>query len=184
MFAVGLLAAGSDGAIHPRNGRSGGVWPATTAEGLPADPLPPAVPSGDPRTVRTIAVTADDVVAALEANERGRRPDRTVLRITPPFSGRMRARIHVEQDIEYGDPAPVHVPPADLVADPPAFPTPDDTEDELRADPEVEYAPERHRRRHERAVEDWREAVRDSLVGTVDLRVGEDTHRVEVAVLG
>lgn len=144
----------------------------------------PAVAEDDPRAVRTIAVTAEDVVAALEANERGRRDGRTVLRITPPFSGRMRARIHVEQGLEYGDPAPVHVPPRDLVADPPPFPSPDDTEDAIRSDPDAEYTRERHRERHARAVEEWREAVRDSLVEAVDLGLPEGTHRVEVAVLG
>jgi len=147
----------------------------------------------DPRSIRTIAVTAGDVVSALEANargrgvardERGRDAGRTVLRVTPPFSGRMRARIHVERGIEYDDPAPVHVPPEDIVADPPPFPTPDDTEDALRADPDAEYTPERHRERHEGAVADWRDAVRASVVDAVDLRLTDGVHRVEVTVLG
>lgn len=138
----------------------------------------------DPRTVRTIAVTAEDVVSALEANERGRRDGRTVLRITPPFSGRMRARIHVEQGLDYGDPAPVHVPPGDLVAEPPPYPSPDDTEDAVRSDPDAEYTRERHRARHVRAVEEWREAVRAGIVDAVELRLPDGTHGVGVAVLG
>lgn len=144
----------------------------------------PPVDSDDPRTIRTVAVTAGDVVAALEANERGRRDGRTVLRITPPFSGRMRARIHVEQGLAYDDPVPVHVPPGDLVADPPPFPSPDETEDELRSDPGVEYTRERHRERHTRAVEGWREAVRDAIVERAALPLAGGPHPVEVAVLG
>ena len=41
--------------------------------------------SDDPTVIRSLAVTADDVVAALEANER--RDAAAVLRVTPPFSG-------------------------------------------------------------------------------------------------
>lgn len=48
--------------------------------------------SGDPTDVRAIAVRRDEVVAALEANVR--RDAGTVLRVTPPFAGRMRARLH------------------------------------------------------------------------------------------
>lgn len=138
----------------------------------------------DPRSVQTVVVTAEDVVAALEANERGRREGRTILRITPPFSGRMRARIHVETGIDYDDPAPVHLAPGDLVADPPPYPSPDDTEDALRADPDTEYTPERHRERHVRAVEEWRGTVRAAVVDRVDLPLPGEPPTVEVAVLG
>ncbi len=155
---------------------------------------------------------------ALEANEEG--GPRTFLRITPPFSGRMRARIHVdtagpagqrsdpgdrtpdaadresgvadrdpahrESDLAErpGDPAAVQVPPERLVADPPAFPSADDTEDELRADPDAEYTPERHRERHVAAVERWRDRVRGSIVDAVDLRLPDGDHRIEVRTLG
>ncbi|GAA0258711.1 hypothetical protein [Halobaculum roseum] len=53
----------------------------------------PQSDDSDPAVIRQLAVTADDVLAALEARDRGRRE--AVLRITPPFSGRMRARLHV-----------------------------------------------------------------------------------------
>jgi hypothetical protein len=52
--------------------------------------VPPDAP--DPTVVHTVAVTVDDVVAAFEANRQT--GAETVLRVTPPFSGRMRARLH------------------------------------------------------------------------------------------
>lgn len=53
------------------------------------------VPAEDPTVVRSIAVTAGDVVTAVVARRSTSR--QPVLRLTPPFSGRMRARIHVLQ---------------------------------------------------------------------------------------
>jgi hypothetical protein len=158
----------------------------------------------DPRSIRSVAVTTGDAVAAYEARQRS--PRRPVLRVTPPFSGRMRARLH--------DPGPVagesdtaaesrggvnesddldaatgalHVPPerfldADAI---PAFPSPDDTEDALRADPDAEFTVERHREGHVEAVERWREAVREGVADEVVIRVnGGESHRVEVKTLG
>jgi hypothetical protein len=138
----------------------------------------------DPRTVCSIAVTAGDVVAAHEAN-RGAGL-RTVLRVTPPFSGRMRARLHRIVDDEGGDEAgAVHVAPAELLtADAPSFPHPDETEDELRADPEVAYSRERHRQRHEAAVDEWRSRATEYVAGTVTLETPDGPHEVEVRVLG
>jgi hypothetical protein len=134
-----------------------------------------------PRDIRSIAVTAEDVVAAFESSRQG--DDRTVLRVTPPFSGRMRARLHVRQaEAPAGDdPSPVHLDPEGLVATAPPYPTPDETEDELRSAPDAEYTPDRHRERHVAALEAWREAVRASIVDAVELPGG---HEVGVSVLG
>lgn len=137
----------------------------------------------DPTAVESVAVTASDLVAALETN---RTTGRTaVLRVTPPFSGRMRARLHVEGDEAYDEPRPVHVPPRALVADDaPAYPTPAETEDALRADPDTEYTVDRHRDRHEAAAEEWRRellgAVRDRA--TIETSAGSVT--VDVSLLG
>jgi hypothetical protein len=51
--------------------------------------------SSDPILVRSIAVTSGDVVAALELNRTS--DDEATLRVTPPFSARMRARLHVDR---------------------------------------------------------------------------------------
>lgn len=137
----------------------------------------------DPRVVRVLAVTVEDVVTALEANER--RDANVVLRATPPFSGRMRARLHVAgTEGEYDGPAPIHVPPATLVEEVPSFPTPDDTADELRSDSEATYSPERHRGRHERRVRRWRATVRESLVDRCTVETAKGPIDVEIAALG
>ncbi|UPW00779.1 hypothetical protein M0R88_01430 [Halorussus gelatinilyticus] len=169
----------------------------------------------DPRAIRSVAVTTDDVVAAHEARQRS--PRRPVLRVTPPFTGRMRARLHdpgpaakrseaaagesaavgqesgtdsgASESVGDRDPATgaVHLPPArflDADAIGP-FPAPDDTEDALRADPEVEFTVERHRERHVEAVEAWRETVRETVMDEAVIRLdGGEVHRVEVKTLG
>lgn len=141
------------------------------------------VTSEDPSTIRSIAVTVDDVVAALEANER--RNTGAILRITPPFSGRMRARIHREgTEGDYGTPEPIHIPPEEFVETVPPFPNPDDTEDELRGDPDAEYSRSEHRKRHEAAVEEWRETVRERIRDRATIETPDGPHEVRISVLG
>jgi hypothetical protein len=114
-----------------------------------------------------------DVVAALEARRRTGR--RAVLRVTPPFSGRMRARLHVagREGAYESDPAPLHLHPARLVGAVPPYPEPEGTA-EPPATPPPDEAVE--------TVEAWRAAVREAVVDEVTLP-GTD-HRVAVAVLG
>jgi len=159
--------------------------------------------STDPRRISSLAVTESDVVDALEAAARGDRE--IVLRITPPFSGRMRARLHdagiVDTEDESGvapgraagppddadyrsdAAASVYVLPERLVADPPTYPTVDDTEDELRASA-TPYTTEHHRERHQAAVEAWRTTVCERLVGEVTLSTETGSTTVSVAYLG
>ena len=140
--------------------------------------------SGDPTDIGSIAVTDRDLVAALEMNRTSEQ--HAVLRLTPPFSGRMRARLHVEQGDEYADePEPIHVEPADLLAgDAPTYPRPSDTEDLLRADPERQYSVERHHEYHTAAVAEWRQAVPESVRERVRLSVPDGVHEVSVTLLG
>lgn len=137
-----------------------------------------------PRTIRSIAVTAEDAVRAYEASERNDRE--TVLRVTPPFSGRMRARLHVPGAGDpTGDPAPVHVDPAALFDDRlPAYPEPADTEAELREDSDLEYSTERHHERHVDRVREWRERARSAIADRVEIETPSGPHAVEVTVLG
>lgn len=139
--------------------------------------------SDDPRAIKSIAVTGEDVVTAAETN---RTSDRTaVLRVTPPFSGRMRARLHVCLDEEGQEPAAVHIPPEHLLADDtPAYPRPAETEDDLRTDPDEEYTVERHREYHETAVREWRHTVQNAILDSVALETAEGSHEVTVHVLG
>lgn len=142
------------------------------------------VPAGsDPTDIRSIAVSAEDVVAAVET---ARTSDReAVLRVTPPFSGRMRARLHVRLRDESTDTGAVHVDPEQLLtADAPVYPRPAETEDRLRADPETTYTVERHRTRHEKAVEEWRASLGDHIRDRVTLDTAAGSVPVDVYVLG
>jgi len=141
------------------------------------------VESDDPTSIRVLAVTADDVVTALETNQR--RDTAAVLRVTPPFSGRMRARLHLDgTEHDYDDPEPIHVPPERLVGSIPSFPTADDTADELRSDPETTYSAETHRSRtrgRNRGVAAARPGVTPRNGDAPD---GCRPHRVRITTLG
>ena len=63
------------------------------------------------------------------------------------------------------------------------MPTPDDTEDELRADPDLEYDPETHRRRHEDALAEWRSAVRGTVLERTTIETPAGPQEIEVAAL-
>lgn len=138
--------------------------------------------SPDPTVVRSIAVTTAAVVAALETNTTTSR--RAVLRLTPPFSGRMRARLHVVHDGEYeGEPQPLHIDPGSLlVEDAPSYPNPDETETELRERGET-YTVESHHEYHAQAVREWRLAIPDAVRDRVTLETDAGPHPVFVKVL-
>jgi hypothetical protein len=138
--------------------------------------------SDDPGVIRSIAVTVDDVVTALEANASADRG--AVLRVTPPFSGRMRARIHIVTGTDSG-PQTLHVDPERLLApDTPVYPRPADTEDALRADPTEEYTVERHREYHADVVTAWRDRLPDTVKDHVTIETPAGPITVEVSVLG
>lgn len=148
------------------------------------EPAPVSPDSSDPSVVTLIAVTVEDVVAALETNATTSR--QAVLRLTPPFSGRMRARLHVDQG-EPSDPGPepVQVPPERLLADDaPGYPRPADTEDALRADPDVAYTVERHRQRHAEAVAEWRQSIPGVIRDRIMLETHDGPQQVTVTTLG
>jgi hypothetical protein len=107
----------------------------------------------------------------------------------------MRARIHRVDATQTGPTGgdesaaaggPIHVDPADLVEDRPAYPEVDETAADL---PEADV--ETRRERHATAVAAWRDTVRESVGGTVAVSVdaastdGTDaTHEIDVVALG
>ncbi|WP_436933734.1 hypothetical protein [Halovenus marina] len=78
--------------------------------------------SPDPTVVSVVVVRAEDVVTALETNVTS--GEHAVVRLTPPFSGRMRARLHVERGAYDETPRPVHIDPETVLDDPPPYPRP------------------------------------------------------------
>lgn len=139
----------------------------------------------DPTIIRVIAVTVEDVITATEMNVTTSR--HAVLRITPPFSGRMRARLHVEQEGEYGNETtrPIHVDPASILADDaPSYPRPAETEDELRNDPTVTYTVDRHHEHHTAAVEEWRQSLSDAIRDRTRIDTPDGPHEIGISTLG
>ncbi|OYR66309.1 hypothetical protein DJ79_13155 [Halorubrum ezzemoulense] len=140
-----------------------------------------------PDRIRSIAVHREDVANALEATLRSDRE--VVLRATPPFSGRMRARLHALDAGGNGGyngnggsddaPAPLHIDPRDLVVDVPPYPEVDDTAAEL---PDADL--ETRRERHAESVEAWRETVRERVGSTVEIEVDGGVRSVDVNALG
>mgnify|MGYP005846667077 CR=1 FL=1 len=139
-----------------------------------------------PERIRSIAVHREDVANALEATLRSDRE--VVLRVTPPYSGRMRARLHslgtaagssAETDDAGGSTA-IHIDPRDLVTGAPAYPEADET-----AADHPDAGVENRRARHAEAVASWRERVRASVVTSVPIADGDGSTRdVDVTVLG
>ncbi|MFD1513678.1 hypothetical protein [Halomarina rubra] len=145
----------------------------------------------DPSAVRSLVVTFDDVVSAAEARRAGRP---VVLRATPPFHGRMRARLHVatpeRSDPPGGadgwtvrDPHAVHLDPWALFdADAPPYPTPADTEDRLRAG-DRPFSTDAHHDYHATAVAAWRRAIRRHRREEARVRTADGTRRVRIGWL-
>lgn len=140
--------------------------------------------SEDPTAISSIAVTVDDVLTAYEANRQ--RDVSVVLRITPPFSGRMRARIHAGPAAYDTTPAPIHIQPETLVDEDRvgSYPTPDGTEDELRNDADETYSPERHHEYHVNRLAEWRTRVREAIVDEIRIDIPNGSHEVDVKPLG
>lgn len=134
----------------------------------------------DPSAIKSLAITSDDIVTAVAATERNR--ENVVLRVTPPYSGRMRARLHVVQPTETADET-IHIPPEKLLSpDAPEVPSTDETADELRESADDSYSVERHRRYHDQRLEEWRETLPEYIVDRIYLpQVG---HEVAISLLG
>lgn len=138
----------------------------------------------DPRVIESVAIQVPDLVRAAEARARDRAA--AVLRVTPPYSGRMRARLHVAANNSY-DPTrpetPIHLMPGALLTDFPTFPTPDETEEQLRA-ADVAYTPERHHDYHQTQVITWRTQIAASIAEATTITVAESSHTIDVLTLG
>ena len=130
----------------------------------------------DPSAIRALAVSSEDVVNAFVYTREN--PGTAVLRVTPPFHGRMRARLHVYQLEDARETGAIHVEPAQLLASEvvDSFPALEETEAALEADD-----PETVRKAHAESLEDWRDRATDAIVEAVDL---EGERRVEVKHLG
>lgn len=122
----------------------------------------------DEQTIRSIAVHREDVIRAHEVTLRTDR--HVVMRVTPPLEGRKRARIHETTAVSESYPPagvdgsePIHINPATLLGDSPAYPEPDDTAPRRQDDVES------HHQRHEEAVAEWRAEVEECIADETQL---------------
>ncbi|MFP8957279.1 hypothetical protein ACLI4Y_11155 [Natrialbaceae archaeon A-CW3] len=133
-------------------------------------------------TIRSIAVTAEDVVDAFGYTREN--PGEAVLRVTPPFHGRMRARLHVFQVDDSPETGAIHLEPARLLDDEAVdvYPTLESVAATMGES--VDPDPETVRKRHAVALEAWRRQAQTAIVGAIDIDTEVGSHRVSVSVLG
>ncbi|WP_312912215.1 hypothetical protein [Natronosalvus caseinilyticus] len=134
----------------------------------------------DPTTVRSLAVTAEDVVNAFVYTREN--PGQAVLRATPPFHGRMRARLHVYRVDDSPATGAVHLEAAALLDDEIVAAYPTLAEVEQRLDGEASAETVREQRAD--ALEAWAERARESILESATLETANGTHRVSVRTLG
>ncbi len=134
---------------------------------------------GDPGAIRSIALSPEDAVDAYVYGREN--PGDAVLRVTPPFHGRMRARIHVYRRDDTELTGAVHLSPAAVIADDVVADYPDLESTLAGADADEA---DRLRERHAESVEAWRERAREAIVETVAIETDDGTNRVDVKTLG
>ncbi|MCU4742833.1 hypothetical protein [Natronoglomus mannanivorans] len=149
----------------------------------------------DPTAIRSLAVSPEDVVDAFVYTREN--PGTAVLRVTPPFHGRMRARLHVYRTDDTRATGAVHCAPADFLADElvDSYPTLEEhagrPEAETESESEIEDErdepdsdPDRIHEAYTAALEAWRERARESIVESVVLEAGECRTDVDVKRVG
>lgn len=137
------------------------------------------VEDDDPTAIRSIALSPGDAASAYAYTQEN--PGEAVLRVTPPFHGRMRARIHVYRDDDAHVTGSVHVPPGAVIADDVVDEYPSLEANLEDADPSET---EQVRKRHADAVEEWQDRARESIVDAVSLALENGSHRVEIKRVG
>ncbi|USZ71725.1 hypothetical protein [Natronosalvus halobius] len=134
----------------------------------------------DPTTIRSLAVAAEDVVNAFVYTREN--PGRAVLRATPPFHGRMRARLHVYRVDDSPETGAVHVEAASLLdAETVAgYPTLEDIEQRVDGEASAETV----REQRADALEVWADRARESIVESAAFETTDGSHRASVSTLG
>ena len=146
----------------------------------------------DPAAIRSLAVSRADVVNAFVYSREN--PGTAVVRVTPPFHGRMRARLHVYHVDDTRATGAIHVSPADLLTEAvvEAYPTLESVEAERGDADGVDSSaggtddgsadPKRLREAYATALESWRERALESVVDEVTLEPDREDEAVRVTV--
>ncbi|WP_222918114.1 hypothetical protein [Natrinema sp. SYSU A 869] len=141
----------------------------------------PSAEDDDPSAIRSVALSPEDAVDAYVYSREN--PGDAVLRVTPPFHGRMRARIHVYRVDDTELTGAVHLSPAAVIADDVVAEYPDLESALADADDDPAEA-DQIRERQAEAVEDWQARAREAIVDSVALETADGTHRVDLKTLG
>lgn len=157
--------------------------------------MSPAEESGpgsqDPTDIRSLAVSSDDAVDAFCYGQEN--PGAAVLRVTPPFHGRMRARLHVYHVDDAPLTGAIHLDPAAVLESavveeyPSLETTLEGVDGGERDDPGEVQSPanaDAVRERHAAAVDRWRERALSALVDSVTIETPTGPHQVDLKPLG
>lgn len=133
----------------------------------------------DPSTIRSIALAPEDAVDAFAYTREN--PGEAVLRVTPPFHGRMRARLHVFRTEDTEVTGAIHLSPESvlkehIVADYPNLESTLEAADAAETDAV--------RKEHAAAVEAWQERARESIRERVPLETDAGTQTVDLKLIG
>lgn len=149
--------------------------------------------SSDPTVIEVLIARHDDVLTAIESYNRGNK--QTVLRVTPPFAVRMRARIHrilpnndPEISLDSGEAtpeptSPINISPVAFVDSTRPIPTVDDIEDQLRHTA-ADYSINQHHETYQAAIESWREDVAKNLCESITFDTATQQIAANVSYLG
>ncbi|WP_226480031.1 hypothetical protein [Natrinema amylolyticum] len=141
----------------------------------------PSAEANDASAIRSIALSPEDAVDAYVYSREN--PGDAVLRVTPPFHGRMRARIHVYRVDDTELTGAVHLSPEAVIADDVVEAYPDLESAVADADDDPSEA-DRIREDHTEAVAEWRARARESIVDSVALETDDGPRRVDLKTLG
>ncbi|SEH16136.1 hypothetical protein SAMN04487967_2455 [Natronorubrum sediminis] len=133
----------------------------------------------DLSAIRSIALAPADVVDAFAYTQEN--PGAAVLRVTPPFHGRMRARIHVFRTEDTEVTGAIHLSPESVLEERVVADYPDLESTLEGADADETDAV---RKEHAAAVEAWQERARESIRETVTLETDEGTQTVDLKLVG
>ncbi|NGM67893.1 hypothetical protein G6M89_02510 [Natronolimnobius sp. AArcel1] len=130
--------------------------------------------------MRSLAVSPDDVVNAYIYTQEN--PGEAVLRVTPPFHGRMRARLHAYRVDDTHMTGALHIRPAELIADEivDAYPQLEDAAETSVDETDTERIRERHADSHEQ----WRENATEAIAETITLETPAGSQQVSIKRLG
>ena len=129
----------------------------------------------DPSAIRSLAISPADAVDAYVYSRAN--PGEAVLRVTPPFHGRMRARLHVYHVDDTELTGAVHVSPDDAIAD-------DVVAEYPRIETPADDDSERLRERHAEAIEAWRARAREAIAETVSIETESGPRTVDLKQIG